>query len=133
MTLSYKIIKITIKYHDNILPILFLLTTSKSSARSTFYRYFWSRVSTEFNIVGISIRIPIEINFDLRRNYWPNLSQVIRFFLLWMNRNSTKFYPNSVAILMFRFPEIPKSKLKQKSKFRFRHRKWNLGKSKHQN
>jgi hypothetical protein len=35
------------------------------------------RVSTEINFVGISIGIPIEINFDCRRNYWSKLSKVI--------------------------------------------------------
>jgi hypothetical protein len=32
--------------------------------------------SSEINFVGISIEIPIEINFDFRRNYWSQLSKV---------------------------------------------------------
>jgi hypothetical protein len=36
-----------------------------------------SRVSTEINFVGISIGIPIEINFVFRRNYWSKLSKLI--------------------------------------------------------
>jgi hypothetical protein len=47
---------------------------------------YWShiiRVSTEINFVGISIGIPIEINFDFRTK--------LKVEIIEINRNSTKF------------------------------------------
>jgi hypothetical protein len=121
------------------------------SVSAFFISYPVPRVSNEINVVGISIGIPIEINFDLRRNFWSKLSQVIGFSITTVrieipisNKKmltyfSEKCFEISTLILKFgieirtpmsesedRFRNRNQNqnsdvKSKPKSKFRFRH------------
>jgi hypothetical protein len=86
-----------------------------------------TRVSNEINLVGISVGIPIEINFDFRRNYWSKLSKVpvigistsISTVEIEIPISTSKFYEINISS-EFRFVENKQSK----SKLRFRHINW---------
>jgi hypothetical protein len=59
------------------------------------------RISAEINFVEISIGFTIEINFDIRRNYWSKLSTVIGFRLRFRQSESKFRWEIEIEIDLF--------------------------------